>query len=58
MQLRIRGVKLKADEDEADVSGERLLYINLEVYNKQGVKSVIIVDAVRQIDGVHSVDIS
>ena len=58
LQLRIRGVKLKADEDEADMSGERLLYINLEVYNKQGVKSVIIVDAVRQIDGVHSVDIS
>ncbi|WP_074515817.1 MgtC/SapB family protein [Selenomonas sp. WCT3] len=58
LQLRIRGIKLKADEDEVDLSGERLLYINLEIYNKQGVKGVIIVDAVRQIDGVHSVDIS
>ena len=58
LQLRIRGIKLKADEDEVDLSGDRLLYINLEIYNKQGVKGVIIVDAVRQIDGVHSVDIS
>jgi putative Mg2+ transporter-C (MgtC) family protein len=41
-----------------DLSGDRLLYINLEIYNKQGVKGVIIVDAVRQIDGVNSVDIS
>lgn len=58
LQLKTRGVKVKADEDEVDVSGGRLLYINFEVYNKQGVKSVVIVDAVRQIDGVHSVDIS
>lgn len=58
LQLRIRGIKLKADEDEVDLSGDRLLYINLEIYNKQGVKGVIIVDAVRQIDGVNSVDIS
>lgn len=58
LQLKTRGVKVKADEDEVDVSGDRLLYINFEVYNKQGVKSVVIVDAVRQIDGVHSVDIS
>ncbi len=58
LQLRIRGIKLKADEDEVDLSGEKLLYINLEIYNKQGVKGGVIVDAVRQIDGVHSVDIS
>ena len=58
LQLRIRGIKLKADEDEVDLSGEKLLYINLEIYNKQGVRGGVIVDAVRQIDGVHSVDIS
>ena len=58
LELRIRGIKLKADEDEVDLSGEKLLYINLEIYNKQGVKGGVIVDAVRQIDGVHSVDIS
>lgn len=58
LQLRIRGIKLKAGEDEVDLSGEKLLYINLEIYNKQGVKGGVIVDAVRQIDGVHSVDIS
>ena len=57
LQLRVRGVKVKADEDEADGSGRRLLYIDLEVYNKHGVKSVVIVDAVRQIDGVVSVDV-
>lgn len=57
LHLRVRGVKVKADEDEADGSGRRLLYIDLEVYNKHGVKSVVIVDAVRQIDGVVSVDV-
>lgn len=57
LQLRVRGVKVKADEDEVDGSGRRLLYIDLEVYNKHGVKSVVIVDAVRQIDGVVSVDV-
>lgn len=57
LQLRVRGVKVKADEDEVDGSGRRLLYIDLEVYNKHGVKSVVIVDAVSQIDGVVSVDV-
>ena len=58
LQLKTHGVKVKADEDEVDMSGDRLLYINFEIYNKQGVKSVVIVDAVRRIPGVHSVDIS
>lgn len=58
LQLKTRGVKVKADEDEVDMSGDRLLYIDFEIYNKQGVKSVVIVDAVRRIPGVHSVDIS
>ena len=58
LQLKTHGVKVKADEDEVDMSGDRLLYIDFEIYNKQGVKSVVIVDAVRRIPGVHSVDIS
>lgn len=57
LELRVRGVKVKADEDEVDAQDGRLLYINLEIYNKQGIKSVVIADAVRQIDGVLSVDI-
>ena len=56
LQLRVRGVKVKADEDEVDDSGEKSMYIDLEIFNKQSIKSIIIVDAVRQIDGVIRVD--
>ena len=50
--------KVKADEDEvADTGGERCMYIDLEIFNKQSIKSIIIVDAVRQIDGVIRVDV-
>ena len=57
MQLKVRGVKVKADEDEVDAGSERLMYIDLEIFNKQGVKPIVIVDAVRQIEGVLSVNI-
>lgn len=57
LQLKVRGIKVKADEDEAETNGEHLMYINLEIFNKQGIKSIVIVDAVRQIDGVISVNI-
>jgi putative Mg2+ transporter-C (MgtC) family protein len=58
LQLRVRGVKVKADEDEVeDSSGGRCMYIDLEIFNKQSIKSIIIVDAVRQIDGVIRVDV-
>ena len=57
LQLRVRGVKVKADEDEVDEAGERSMYIDLEIFNKQSLKSIIIVDAVRQIDGVIRVDV-
>ena len=57
LQLKVRGIKVKADEDEAETIGEHLMYINLEIFNKQGIKSIVIVDAVRQIDGVISVNI-
>ncbi len=57
LQLRVRGVKVKADEDEADDNGEKSMYIDLEIFNKQSIKSIIIVDAVRQIDGVIRVDV-
>ncbi|WP_303839492.1 MgtC/SapB family protein [Selenomonas ruminantium] len=57
LQLRVRGVKVKADEDEVDDSGEKSMYIDFEIFNKQSIKSIIIVDAVRQIDGVIRVDV-
>lgn len=57
LQLRVRGVKVKADEDEIEEGGERSMYIDLEIFNKQSIKSIIIVDAVRQIDGVIRVDV-
>lgn len=53
----MRGIKVKADEDEVETNGDKLMYINLEIFNKQGIKSIVIVDAVRQIDGVISVNI-
>jgi putative Mg2+ transporter-C (MgtC) family protein len=57
LQLRVRGVKVKADDDEVDDNGENSMYIDLEIFNKQSIKSIIIVDAVRQIDGVIRVDV-
>lgn len=54
LQLRVRAVKVKADEDETHAG---LLYIELELYNKHAIKTVVIVDAVRQIPGVKSVNI-
>lgn len=57
LQLRVRGVKVKADEDEVDETGERSMYIDLEIFNKRSLKSIVIVDAVRQIDGVIRVDV-
>ena len=57
LQLKVRGIKVKADEDEVETNDERLMYINMEIFNKKGIKNIVIVDAVRQIDGVISVNI-
>ena len=56
LQLKVRGVKVKADEDEAH--GEGLLYIELEVYNHRSIKNVVVVDAIKRIDGVISVNVT
>ena len=53
LNLRVLAVKVKADE----VPSKEQLYIELELFNKEGIKTVIIVDAVRQIPGVLSVNI-
>lgn len=57
LQLKVRGVKVKADEDEVEDGDVRCMYIDFEIFNKQSIKSVMIVDAVRQIDGVLRVDV-
>ena len=60
LQLKIKGVKVRADEDEVmdeeDIE-ESLIYIDLYLYNRHSVKSVVILEAIRQLDGVISVDV-
>ena len=56
LQLKVRGVKVKADEDEAH--GDGLLYTELELYNHRSIKSVIVVDAIKRMDGVISVNVT
>lgn len=56
LQLTIHGIKVQADEDEVAAEA-RSLYIDLDVYNRRGLKIMVIIEAIRQIDGVISVDI-
>ena len=57
LQLKVRGVKVKADEDETTAE-TGLLYIELEVYNHRGIKNVVVVDAIKRIDGIISVNVN
>ena len=56
LQLTIHGIKVKADEDEVAAEA-RSLYIDLDVYNRRGLKIMVIIEAIRKTDGVISVDI-
>ena len=56
LQLNVRGVKVKADESAAH--GDGFLYIELELYNHRSIKSVIVVDAIKRIDGIISVNVT
>ena len=56
LQLTIHGIKVKADEDEVAAEA-RSLYIDLDVYNRRGLKIMVIIEAIRKIDGVICVDI-
>ncbi len=59
LHLKVRGVKVKADEDEIpDTKDTKTLYIELEIYNHRGLKSMVVVDAVKKLDGVFSVDVT
>ena len=53
LQLKIRDVKVKGDDDASDT-----LIIEMEVYNHRALKNVIVLDAVKRIDGVVSVDVN
>lgn len=58
LHLKIRGIKVKEDEDEAmDLTDGKNLCIELDVYNRQSVKSIIIVDALKRLEGIISVDV-
>lgn len=57
LHLRARGVKVKTDEDEAEMGGERRVYLNFEVYNSESLRRAFIIDALRQVDGVLRVDV-
>ena len=53
LQLKIRDVKVKAPDDSNDT-----MIIEMEVYNHRALKNVIVLDAVKRIDGVISVDVN
>jgi len=52
LQLKIKGVKIKADDAE-----DEGIYLELVVFNKRGLKSIFIIEALKQIEGVVSVTI-
>ena len=59
LHLKVRGTKLKEDEDERlDMPEEKILCVELEAYNRQSVKSVIVVAALKKLEGVISVDVT
>ena len=59
MQLKVKGVKVRADEDERvlEDGDEDIIYIDLQLYNRHSVKSVVVVEAVKRLDGIISVDV-
>lgn len=58
LHLKIKGIKVKEVEDEAtDLTDQKHLCIELEVYNRKSVKNVIVVGALKKLDGIISVDV-
>ena len=53
LQLKIRDVKVKEADNSNDV-----IIIEMEVYNYRTLKNVAVLDAIKKIDGVISVDVS
>lgn len=58
MKLQVRDVKVKADEN--DVPGDDSvgkIFIELDIYNNSGKDSIVVVDSIREISGIISVDV-
>ena len=53
-----RNADLSIDEDEAEDEDARQLYIELDVFNYQGLKTAEIIELLRNINGVTSVNIT
>lgn len=58
LRFKVRGMRVKEDEDEAEELAEKRLCIELTVFNLKGLKNAEIIESIRQIEGVTSVTIS
>ena len=58
MQLKVKSIKVKADEDEIENEETRQLYVELDVFNYKSLKGAEIIEALRNIPGVTSVNIT
>ena len=58
LRFKVRGMRVKEDEDEAEDLDEKRLCIELTVFNLKGLKNAEIIESIRQIEGVTSVTIS
>ena len=58
MQLKVKSIKVKADEDEMENEETRQLYVELDVFNYKSLKGAEIIEALRSIPGVTSVNIT
>lgn len=58
LRFKVRGMRVKEDEDEAEDLDEKRLCIELTVFNLKGLKNAEIIESIRQIEGVTSVSIS
>lgn len=57
--LKVRDVKIHEDETgRRDDDGNKYITMELDIYNKMVVKSIVIADAIRKIEGVRRVAVS
>ena len=58
MQFKVKGIKVKGDEEEAENGETRQLYVELDVFNYKGLQTAEIIEVLRKIPGVTSVNIT
>ena len=58
MQFKVKGIKVKADEDEVESEETKQLYIELDAFNYKGIPTAEIIEVLRNIPGVTSVNIT